>query len=80
MRIPKYKRQTLVNSSLLLKTDLNESENLPDVIQSTDVEECQGLKEPAGSDDHEKFGEQVEVSLEVLHGSVVNKLLPNLSC
>ena len=61
------------------KTNLNQGENLPNVIQSADVEECQGLEEPAGSDDHEKFGEQVEVSLEVLHGSVVNKLLPNLS-
>lgn len=59
---------------------LDQGENLPDIIQSANVEESQSLEEPAASDDHEQFSEEVEVSLKVLHGSVVHELLANLFC
>ena len=57
---------------------LNECEYLGDVFQSADVNQGQSLEEGARPDHHQQLGEQVEVCLEMLHGSVVHKLLADL--
>ena len=58
--------------------DLDECEYLGNVLQGADIDQGESLEERAGPDDHQQLGEQVKVCLEMLHGSVVHKLLANL--
>ena len=58
--------------------DLDECEYLGNVLQGADIDQGESLEERAGPNDHQQLGEQVKVCLEVLHGSVVHKLLANL--
>ena len=58
--------------------DLDECEYFCNILQGAHIDQGQGLEERAGPDDHQQFGEQVKVCLEVLHRSVVHKLLANL--
>ena len=58
--------------------DLDECEYLGNVLQGADIDQRESLEERAGPDDHQQLCEQVKVCLEMLHGSVVHKLLANL--
>ena len=61
-----------------MKLSLLRCEYFCNILQGAHIDQGQGLEERAGPDDHQQFGEQVKVCLEVLHRSVVHKLLANL--
>ena len=71
-------RRGILIKCLINIPHLNECEYLGDVFQGADIKQGESLEEWAGPDHHQQLGEQVEVCLEMLHGSVVHQLLADL--